>query len=233
MALGVGAAGRSARPHGSTSVPCVLVARVRDMQSAETRSRLARAIEAIDAANADDPNRIEFGGESHPKERLHAQRATYWVRRLDPEASELLLLAARAHHLRRWQLPRAEYPAGRAGYHAWRRELQRRHAREAARILEAMGFAADEIERVEALICKRGLGRDAEVQVLEDALCLVFVETQLDSFAARHESEKVIEILAKSLRKMSPEGRRAAGTIALSASGRRMLARAIERIDPS
>ena len=203
------------------------------MSAEEKSSRFARALAAIDAANADDPNRIELGGESHPKELLHAQRASHWVRRLAPDASELLLLAARAHHLRRWQLPRGDYPEGRAGYHAWRRELQQRHAREAAAILRVEGYSTEEIERVEALICKRGLGRDPEVQVLEDALCLVFVETQLDAFAERHEPEKVVEILVKSLRKMSPTGRAAAGKIVLSAPGQRLLAQAVEVLGSS
>jgi len=52
---------------------------------------------------------------------------------------------------------------------------------------------------------KRGLGRDPEVQVLEDALCLVFLETQLADLAARLDADKLIDILRKTMRKMSPE----------------------------
>ncbi len=194
-------------------------------------SRFGRAIRRIDAVHAEDPNRVEWQAQQWPREQLHAERASDWIQRLDPEAGELLRLAARAHHLRRWQLPRSEYPEGRAGYHAWRRELQRRHAEEAGTLLEACGFEPEEIERVQALIQKRGLGRDPEVQRLEDALCLVFVETQLEAFASRHPAEKIVEILLKSLRKMSPEGRAAAASIELSPATGALLARAMAAFD--
>jgi len=201
------------------------------MSSGNSRARFDRALEAIDAANAADPHRIEFRGGLLPKELLHAQRALHWIRVLEPAASETLLLAAQAHHLRRWQLPRSDYPEGRAGYHAWRRELQQRHAREAGSILESVGYAVAEIDRVKALICKQGLGRDPEVQRLEDALCLVFLETQLADFATRHDEDKVVEILVKSLRKMSGEGRQAAGSIELPESVRELVARAVATLD--
>ncbi len=193
-------------------------------------SRFERAVAAIDAVNAEDPNRLEFEGESEPKELLHARRATHWVRMLEPEPSEALLLAARAHHLRRWHLPRFEYPEGRAGYHAWRRELQRRHAAEAGALLESAGYTAEEASRVGELIRKRGLGRDAEVQTLEDALCLVFVETQLVDFASRHPEEKVIDIVARSLAKMSASGRAACAQVRLPPREQGLVEQAVARL---
>jgi pyruvate,water dikinase len=197
----------------------------------EADSRFDRAIAAIDAVNAKDPNQLSFAGESAAKELLHARRASHWVNRLDESPTEALLLAARAHHLRRWHLPRTEFPAGRAGYHAWRRELQDRHAREAGEILEACGYSEGEIQRVGDLIRKRGLGRDPEVQTLEDALCLVFIETQLAAFSARHSEEKVIEIIARSLAKMSEAGRSASAQIPLAGSEAALVAAAVERFN--
>ena len=76
--------------------------------------RLARALDAIDAANADDPHTILIDGVSRPKELAHAELMTRWVRTLDPDCSDEQLLAARAHHLRRWTIPRDSYPGGRA-----------------------------------------------------------------------------------------------------------------------
>src|SRR4051812_2892721 len=102
--------------------------------------RLGRAIAAIDAANAADPNQVVVGGVPLPKELAHAQLVTDWVRRLEPEPNEALLLAARAHHLRRWTIPRASYPEGRAGYLRWRRTLHDQHAQEVAAILESVGY---------------------------------------------------------------------------------------------
>lgn len=166
--------------------------------------RHRRAIAAIDAANADDPQRLEVRGESRPKELAHAELASHWVAALEPDASEALRLAARAHHLRRWEIPRADYPEGRAGYHRWRKALHAHHAVAVTAILEAEGYAPEEIRRVADLVQKKGLGRDPEVQVLEDALCLVFVETQFHDLAARLEEEKLLDVTRKTLRKMSP-----------------------------
>lgn len=186
-----------------------------------------RAIAAIDAANGQDPNTLDRDGEAVPKELLHGALATRWVCELDPDPGEALLLAARAHHLRRWQLPRSDYPEGRAGYHRWRKELQERHAREAGVILEAAGYDAAMALRVGEIIRKRGLGRDPEVQTLEDALCLVFLETQLADFAARHPEDQVVDILVKSLKKMSDHGRTVAGRIALGDTEGVLVARAV------
>lgn len=190
-------------------------------------AEFGRAIAAIDAANAQDPSTLEHDGETVPKELLHGALATRWVCELDPEPSEALLLAARAHHLRRWQWPRSDYPAGRAGYHRWRKELQERHASEAGVILEAAGYDDAMTLRVGEIIRKRGLGRDPEVQTLEDALCLVFLETQLAGFAARHPEDQVVDILVKSLKKMSEHGRTLAGRIALRGMERNLVARAV------
>lgn len=194
-------------------------------------TRFERAVEALDAANRADPNRLPFEGGDAPKEWVHAELATRWVRRLVDEPSEALLLAARGHHLRRWLLPRRSYPDGRSGYLAWRRELQERHARDTGEILKDAGYGDDAIGRVAALIRKRGLGRDPEVQALEDALCLVFVETQLADFAPRHDPDKVVSILAGSLRKMSRAGREAAAALELAPEARALLERAAEGLE--
>lgn len=168
--------------------------------------RLQAALEAIDAENRGDPNRIEVRGESRPKELAHAELASEWVRKLDPEASEALLLAARAHHVRRWEIPRSDYPDGRAGYHRWRRELQERHAGHVGRILAEQGYDEPTIARVQAIVRKQGLGRDPEIQTFEDALCLVFLETQLHELAERLSREKLQDVTRKTVAKMSDAG---------------------------
>jgi hypothetical protein len=167
--------------------------------------RFARAFAAIDAANADDPNRITVRGVERPKELAHAELVTEWVRALRPDASDELLLAARAHHLRRWTVPRSSYPVGRAGYLRWRRDLHEQHARDVGEILASVGYDGDAVARVQDIVRKRGLGRDPEVQALEDALCLVFLETQFHDLAARLDAEKVDGVVRKTVAKMSPE----------------------------
>ena len=162
-----------------------------------------RAIAAIDAANAADPTVIVIDGQERPKELAHAELVTEWVHRLDPEPSEPLLLAARAHHLRRWTIPRTSYPTGRAGYLKWRKTLHEQHAQDVAGILERVGYDDATVARVQDLVRKRGLGKDPEVQRLEDALCLVFIQTQLRDLAARLDAEKLPGIIEKTKKKMS------------------------------
>ncbi len=178
--------------------------------------RFRRAIAAIDAANADDPNRITVRGEERPKELAHAELVTAWVHRLDPGAAEPLLLAARAHHVRRWTIPRSSYPTGRPGYLRWRRALHEQHAEDVARILTDVGYDANTIARVQDIVRKRGLGKDPEVQLFEDALCLVFLETQLAELAARLDDDKMLDVTAKTIRKMSPPALDLALTLDLS-----------------
>ena len=190
-------------------------------------SKLAQAFAAIDAANAADPNTITYNGEEQPKELCHSHLATEWLDRLAPDATEAQQLAARAHHLRRWEIPRDSYPKDRAGYLRWRTELGRFHAEETAKLLADAGYDAETIERVKAIIRKRNLKGDTEVQTHEDVLCLVFLSTQLDMLAADLETDKLIEVLAKSLNKMSEEGRQQALRLSLNNAQRGILARAL------
>jgi hypothetical protein len=189
----------------------------------EGGGRLARAFAAIDGANAGDPNRLVVRGEELPKELAHAELVTEWVRRLEPGAGDALLLAARAHHLRRWTIPRASYPEGRSGYLRWRKALHEQHARDVGAILTDVGYDEPTIARVQDLVRKRGLGRDAEVQVLEDALCLVFVETQLMDLAARVDADKMVDVVRKTLVKMSPRAIALAGELDLPPEARDLL----------
>ena len=171
--------------------------------------RFERAIAAIDRANADDPHLIELRGERVPKELTHAVLASEWVGRLTPTPSEELRLAARAHHLRRWSLPRSDFPEGRKGYLVWRQALKQRHADEAAQILASCGYDDAFVERVTRTILRKNL-EHPDAQILEDALCLVFFETQLGDLATQLGEEKTRSVGIKTLRKMSPGAREAA-----------------------
>jgi hypothetical protein len=192
--------------------------------------QLADAIAAIDAANALDPTIVRVRDRAGPKELLHAELVTEWVQRLRPDAGAALLLAARGHHLRRWTSPRATYPAGRAGYLKWRKALHAQHAQEIGALLAGAGYDDTTIARVQALVRKDGLGRgDDDAQVLEDALCLVFLETQLADVAARLEPETLQRVIVKTAAKMSPAGIALIAAVPMTASARRILDEAIAR----
>jgi len=189
--------------------------------------RFRAAVAAIDAANAGDPNTVVVRGEVRPKEQAHAELMTEWVEALDPQADEAQHLAARAHHLRRWSLPRGSYPEGRAGYLRWRTALRRQHSAEVAEILEGVGYEPEVVERVQAIIEKRGLGTDPAVQVHEDALCLVFLETQLADTVRRLGADKVQDLVAKTAAKMSPAGLARVADLSLCPQDRALITRAL------
>ena len=180
------------------------------------QARFNQAFARIDAANAEDPNHETADGSEYPKELLYAHRMSAMLARFTTDASEALQLAVRAQHIQRWKIPRSEYPMTRAGYHQWRIRLRDFHAEIASRLLKETGYDDETIARVGSLLRKQHLRQDAEAQTLEDVSVLVFLESYLEDFVRTHsgyDEAKLIDILRKSLRKMSAQGREAALTI--------------------
>ncbi len=160
--------------------------------------RLQQALARIDAANAADPK-----GEAL----LYGERMTAELSHLFPDAPDVLRIAARGQHVERWLLPRTDYPEGKAGYLDWRREQARRHAFRVAGIMAEAGYPPEDCDRVGVLLRKEGLKRDPEVQALEDVICFVFLRWYFADFAAKHEETQVLDIVQKTARKMSEDGR--------------------------
>ncbi len=199
-----------------------------------TGGSLAEALAAIDTANADDPNTVVVRGVELPLAQAHGRLADEWVQRLQPDADDALRIAARAHHLRRWELPRTEYPDGRPGYLRWRRDQKARHAADVEGLLVASGYDATVIGRVQALIRRDDLATDAATKAVEDAACLVFLETQLNSLAGRLTPERLGEVIRKTAAKMSPAGLAMTADVPLTESERAFVRRAlIEPSDPA
>jgi len=69
-----------------------------------------------------------------------------------------------------------------------------------------VGYGEDVVERVTSLNLKKNLKEDAECQVIEDALCLVFLEHQFDALIENTEEEKMRKIVVKTWGKMSEKG---------------------------
>jgi len=173
------------------------------------QQRFQKAIQLFDELNSKDPNKEDFAGGIHAKELLYAQRMTERLQVFAPSASEALQLAARCQHICRWEIPRSTFPIGRKGYNQWRSTLRNFHAEKAATILKKAGYEEAMIDKVQFLVLKKQLKRNKETQILEDVICLVFLEFYFTNFAASHEEEKVIDILQKTWRKMSEEGQKA------------------------
>ncbi len=191
--------------------------------------RFQRAIRSIDEANSEDPNSEVDGGVAQPKELLYGMRMQAWVEKLDPGAPEALRLAARSQHIRRWEIPRSDYPMDRKGYLRWRTTLYGFHADKASELLRAAQYDDETIERVQTLLQKRNLRTDADVQTLEDAAALVFLVHHLDDFLKRDDitEDKAIEIIRKTWKKMTERGREAASTLELSPESSALLKKAL------
>lgn len=179
--------------------------------------RFARVLEEIDVANAADPERVLDGGEARPAALVYGRRMSAELVRFCPDASEHLRIAVRGQHIERWKTPRGTYPEGREGYLRWRTELARFHAERVAGIMREASYPEDDCARVAQIVRKQGIKRDAEVQALEDVACLVFMRWYFADFAKDHAPEKVFNIVARTARKMSPEGRAAALALGLPA----------------
>ena len=169
--------------------------------------RFEAALRRFEEENSHDPNLETVNGISHPRELLYAQRLTDWVLRLCPAASEELRLAARGQHICRWEIPRQSYPMTRAGYLQWRAALKKFHAQKTGDLLREAGYPEDVLRRVQDLNLKKHFPDDPEARVLEDALCLVFLEFQFGDLAAKTAADKTINALQKSWQKMTEAAR--------------------------
>jgi hypothetical protein len=190
-------------------------------------NRFEAAIRRFDEENARDANVEQAGGSAHPRELIYARWLTDWVLKLCPDASEELRLAARCQHLCRWMIPRGSYPMTRTGYLQWRAELKKVHAQKAGEILHEAGYDEDVVQRVQALNLKKNFPQDAESRVLEDALCLVFLEHQFADLASKTAEDKVITALQKSWKKMTPAAQAEALKLSFAPRERSLLDRAL------
>lgn len=183
------------------------------------------AFAPIDAANAADPNLLDWQGTSVPRSLLQGRLATEWLAQLAPDADLAVAVAARAHHLERWAIARSDYPDGRAGYLRWRTALKKHSSARLAELVPELGAPA--LARAAALIERRGLGTDPDTQLVEDAACLVFLETDFEALAARLDHERLVNAVVKTVAKMSPAALELSGETRMSPAARAALADAL------
>ncbi|WP_370402736.1 DUF4202 domain-containing protein [Sulfitobacter sp. JB4-11] len=171
--------------------------------------KLSDVLNAIDDANRADPKlEADDTGTKQPEAYLYGLRMTSELDRLFGDAaSDVLRIAARGQHIERWLLKRAEYPEGRAGYLKWRRDQGRAHGERLAGLMRDAGYPDHDCARVGVLLRKEGIKRDPEVQQLEDVICFTFLKWYFGPFSAKHAEDKVLDIVAKTARKMSAEAR--------------------------
>ena len=185
-----------------------------------------KAFAQFDSYNSNDPNKEEHKGKPYPKELLYAIRMSERLDLFKPASPDYLKLAARCQHIGRWEIPRSSYPMDKKGYLQWRNTLKFHHAKIAGDILTNCSYDAETIDQVKFLLLKKELAKNADTQTLEDVICLVFIQYYLDEFASKHEDEKVVDILRKTMKKMSPSAISEAGKINVSGKIRELIQQA-------
>ena len=190
-------------------------------------TRFETTIALIDKANSEDINTFKVADMDYPKELLYSQRMSRKLLQFEPNASKALQIAARAQHICRWKISRNEYPMDRVGYLKWRETLKRMHAKLTVEILDKVGYDSQFKNRVKAIILKKMIKKNEESQTLEDTICLVFLDYYFEEFAAKHDDNKLIDILKKTWLKMSDKGHEAALKLPLSDSSLVLVKRAI------
>lgn len=194
--------------------------------------RFHRARAAIFAAHNADPTTTTTTANNTtpvPYETHYAEQMESYLARRCPHASELLRLAVCAQHFRRWEVPRADFPMTKVGYHSWRAHLKKRQAALVGEVLAAEGYAGEEVERCRGLMEKEGLRQGGEeVVVLEDVACLVFLDDQFEEFRRKHDEEKIVGILRKTWGKMSERGREMALEIPMTDECKALVQKALE-----
>lgn len=189
-------------------------------------SKYTEALKLIDQAHAEDPNKISVNGRDIAYELHYSEQMSRYLELRRPNAPDVLRLAIRAQHLKRWEVPRDSYPMGKVGYHAWRSFLKKRQAETVRQICLDCGYPDDDAARVASLVRKEN-PKDEETQILEDVACLVFLDDQFEKFEKNLEEDKIVTILKKTWDKMSDEGHNLALGISMSARAQKLVATAI------
>ena len=173
-----------------------------------TSEQYIKAVRAIDLIYQNETATELSAGITYPKEYLYARRMVEMLTKFYPQADEAQLLAARCQHFCRWEIPRSSYPLDKKGYHTCRTFLYTYQAQKAAEILLAAGYDDETVERVRVMVSKQGIKVNADTQLIEDVICLVFIQYYVEEFSHKYADDipKLFDIIQKTWRKMSDAG---------------------------
>jgi hypothetical protein len=176
---------------------------------------LQKMYEKIDQINHRDPRMEAVDGEKVPKEWIYGIRMTHWLEKMNPDANDAVKIASRGQHIARWEIPRTQYPQGKAGYYQWRTSLYRFHGEKLAELMIEFDYPLELVQQVRHILLKKDMKTNPDTQCVEDVAALVFLSHYLEHFVQREDmtSEKLIPIIQKTWAKMSEPARRMAKNI--------------------
>jgi hypothetical protein len=165
-----------------------------------------QATNIIEKAHSIDSSRETENNILYPSELLYSIRMLSMLDIVRPDNDYVLKLAAQCQHLMRWNVARDLYPYDRKGYHQWRRAVMDYQLQQTMKILTGVNIEADDIQIITEALKNQGNKSNSNSQIIEDTACLVFIKWYLEPFASKHENIKIIEILKKTMQKMSDSG---------------------------
>lgn len=151
----------------------------------------------------EDPVQVVRNGQSIGDEGVYALRMVDRLYEFYPMATQELELAALAHHIKRWEIKRTVFAMDKQGYFQWRRQVAKHQLAITSDALAKVGLSDEDRDEVLKVLRKENLKTHPLAQVIEDVACLVFIQYYLEPFAEPHETPKVVEILRKTMLKMS------------------------------
>ena len=183
-----------------------------------------KATTAIKEVHGADSVQHMENGMAFPSEILYGQRMLALLEEVYPESSFAFKLAVQCQHLKRWGIPRTDYPFDRRGYHEWRRVVMEYQLAETRTVLSAVPVEEEDLLWILDALKNQGNKANGNAQIITDTACLVFMKWYMVPFAAKHESEKVVDILKKTMRKMSEKGIHWVSKLGLSSEVMQMVA---------
>ena len=167
------------------------------------------AYAAIADVHAQDIKTETFDGKDYPSELLYSERMHKALLEFDENADYIMQLAALCQHFERWVILRSIYPMDKKGYYDWRKGVMAYQLERTAEVLTSCGVVQEDIDEIADILLNRGKKGHEKGQVMEDVACIVFVECYLEAFAAKHEMPKVLDIVTKTVKKISEAGMQA------------------------
>lgn len=189
-----------------------------------TEKQYLQAANAIENVHQSDASTTYENEMEWAAELIYSERMLQILDKLEPNPSFELKLAAQCQHLERWIVNRGSYPMDRKGYHQWRKAVMDYQLGKTSEILTSVGISQEDITMVLDIISRKGVKHPYESQLIIDVSCVVFIKWYLDPFAEKHEQEKVVDILAKTAKRMSPKALEMVSTLTLSEGSAKLLA---------
>ena len=175
-----------------------------------------KAVVLINSVHQQDPNSETVDGIEIKAELLYSRRMLSILKKVQPNASLELQLAAQCQHISRWSIPRVTFPIGKKGYYEWRAAIMKHQLSVTTSVLQQAEINGQSIEIIVDALKNKADKSNINASIIEDTACLTFIKWYLVPFAGQFDPEKAKVILQKTANKMSERGLKLISEIELS-----------------